>query len=69
MASSFIYRVYSGKKVGQHSEIKLQNTFKYEYKDYCLNGKGYYVLEEDTVDGNCSWLYGGKRCEKYMRWI
>ena len=67
-ASFCIYRAYPEKKVGQHSEIKMQNPCKNEYKDYCVNGECYYVLEEDIVGCNCSWYYGGKRCEKYMWW-
>ena len=65
-ASFCIYWVYLEKKVGQHSEIKIQNPCENEYKYYCLNGECYYVLEEDIVGCNCSWYYARKRCEKCM---
>ena len=36
-------------------------------KKYCLNGGDcYYLIDEDIVSCNCTWLYGGKRCEKYI---
>ena len=63
-ASFCINRVFPGKKVGQHSEINKENPCENENKDYCLNGECYYVLEEGIVGYNCSWLYGGKRCQK-----
>ena len=55
-------------KVGQHSEIKSENPCKKEYKKYCLNGGQGFYLDEDFVGCNCTWLYGGKRCEKCMWW-
>ena len=64
-----IYQVNSEKKVGHHSEIKSGSPCKNEYKKYCLNGgECYYLADEDNVGCNCTWLYGGKRCEKYMWW-
>ena len=33
-----IYQVNSGKKVGHHSEIKIESPCEKEYKTYCLNG-------------------------------
>ena len=62
-----IYHVNSRKKVGHHSEIKSENTCEKEYKKYCLiNGDCYYLVDEDIISCNSAWLYGGKRCEKYM---
>ena len=62
-------QVKSGKKVGQHSEIKSESPCEKEYKKYCMNGgECYYLVDEDKVSCNCTWLCGGKRCEKYMWW-
>ena len=64
-----IYQVNSGKKLGHHSEIKSESTCEKEYKKYCLNGEEFYYLDdEDIVGCNCTWLYGGNRCEKYIWW-
>ena len=64
-----IYEVKSEKKVGHYSEIKSESPCEQEYKNNCLNGgECYYLDEEDIVGCNCTWLCGGKRCEKYMRW-
>ena len=68
-ASFCIYRVYPKKKVGQHSEIKIQSTCENEYKKYCLNGgECYWLIEEDVLGCDYTWFYGGKRCETYMLW-
>ena len=64
-----IYQVNSEKKVGHHCENKSENPCEKGYKKYCLNGgECYYLVDEDIVGCNCTWLYGGKRCEKYMWW-
>ena len=63
-----IYRVHTEKKVGHHSEIKSQSPCKIEYKHYCSNDECYYLVDEDIVGYNCSWWYGGQRCEKYIWW-
>ena len=64
-----IYQVNSGKKVGRHSEIKSGGPCKKEYEKYCLNSvECYYLVDEDIVACNCTWLYGRERCEKYMWW-
>ena len=64
-----IYQVKSEKKVGHHSEIKSESPCEKEYKKYCLNGgECYYLDDEDIVGCNCTFLYGGKRCERYMWW-
>ena len=56
-----IYQVKSEKKVGQHSEIKSESPCEKEYKKYCMNGgECYYLVDEDIVARNCTWLYGGK---------
>ena len=55
------------KKVGHHIEIKSEGSCEKEYKKYCLNGcECFYLVDEDFVACNCTWMYGGKRCEKYM---
>ena len=64
-----IYQVNSDKKVGHDSEIKSESPCENGYKRYCLNGgECYYLADEDVVGSNCTWLYGGKRYEKYMWW-
>ena len=64
-----IYQVNSEKKVGHHSEIKSESPCENEHKKYCLNGgECYYLADEDIVGCNCTWLYGGERCGKYMWW-
>ena len=53
--------------MGHHSEIKSEGPCKKEYRKYCMNeGECFYVVDEDIVACNCTWMYGGKRCEKYM---
>ena len=67
-ASFCIHRVFPGKKIGHHSKIGGQAPFGNEYTKYCLNGgECYYLIDEDIAGCNCTWLYGGKRCEKFMR--
>ena len=64
-----IKQVNSGKKLGHHSEFKSESPFGKEYKKYCLNGSECcYLVDEDNVACNSTWLDGGKRCEKYMWW-
>ena len=61
----FIYQAQTESKMGHHSKIKSQGPRENEYKKYCLSGdECYYLVDEDIVDCNCTWLYGGKRCEK-----
>ena len=49
------YQVTSGKRVGHHSEIKIESPREKEYKKYCLNGgECYYLDEEDIVGCNCT---------------
>ena len=68
-ASFCLCWIYPEKKLGQYSEIKIRNPCENEYKRYWLNGGGsYYIIDEKTVDGNCTWLCGGKLCEKYIWW-
>ena len=53
--------------VGDHSEIKSEGHCEKEYKKYCLNGgECFYLVDEEIVACNRTWMYGGKRCEKYM---
>ena len=62
-----IYQTKSEKKVGHHSEIKSEGLCEKEYKEYCLNGdECFHLVDEDIVACNCTWMYGGKRFEKYM---
>ena len=70
VAASFcIYQSQTENKVGHQSKIKSQGTCKKKYKKYCLNGgECYNLVDEDFVGCNCTWLYGGKRCEKYLWW-
>ena len=68
-ASLCIYQAQTENKVGHHSEIKSQGPCENDYKKNCLNGgECYYLVDEDIVGCNCTCLYGGKRCEKYMWW-
>ena len=68
-ASFCIYQAHTENKVGHHSEIKSESPCEKEYKKYCLNGSEcYYLMDENIVACNCTWLYGGKRCGKYMWW-
>ena len=71
VAANFcIYQAHTENNVGHHSKIKIKVlACENEYKKYCLNGDDcYYLVDEDIVGCNCTWLYGRKRCEKYMWW-
>ena len=69
VAAAGFYTYQVNPKVGQHSEIKGESPSEKEYKKYCMNGGDcYYLVDEDIVACNCTWLFGGKRCEKYMWW-
>ena len=70
VAASFcVYQTPTEKNVGRHSKIKSQGPCRNYYKKFCLNsGECYYPVDEDFVGCNCTWLYGEKRCEKYMWW-
>ena len=68
-ASSRIYQAHAENIVGHHSKIKSQGPCENEHKKYCLNGgECYYLVDGETVGCNCTWLYGGKRGEKYTWW-
>ena len=68
-ASFFSYQTHTENELGHYSEIKSQGPCENDYKKYCLNGgMCYFLVDEDIVGCNCTWLYGGKRCEKYMWW-
>ena len=55
------------RKVGHYSEFKSESPCEKGYKKYCLNGgECYHLDDEDIVTCNCTWLHGGKRCEKYL---
>ena len=70
VAASFcINQTHTENKVGHHSKIKSQGPCENEFKKYCLNnGECHYIVDEDIVGYNCTWLYGAKRCEKDMWW-
>ena len=69
LAADGFYTYQANPKVGQHSEIKRESPCEKECKKFCMNGgECYYLVDEDIVAFNCTWLYGGKRCEKYMQW-
>ena len=70
VAASFcIYPAQTENKVGHHNKIKSQGPCEKEYKKFCLNaGECDFLVDEDIVGCNCTWLYGGKRCGKYMWW-
>ena len=65
VASSFcIYQAHTENKAGHYSKIKSRGPCENEYKKYCLNGgECYYLVDEDIVSCNYTWLYGAKRCE------
>ena len=75
-ADFYTFQVKSETKVGQHSQIKSESPCEKEYiksespcekvyKKYCMNGgECYYLADEDIVGCNCTWMYGGKQCEK-----
>ena len=57
-----IYQVNSETKVGQHSEIESEGPCEKEYKKHCLNGgECFYLVDENIVACNCTWMCGGKR--------
>ena len=52
-----IYQVNSEKKVGHHNEVKSESPCEKEYNKYRLNGgECYYLIDEDIVACNCTWL-------------
>ena len=53
--------------MGHHSKIESQGPCENEYKKYCLNSSDCcYLVDEEIVDCHCTWLFGGKRCEKHL---
>ena len=68
-ASLCINQAHTENRVGPHSKMKSQVPCENEYKKYCLKGgESYYQVDEDILGCNCTWLYGGKRCEKCKWW-
>ena len=67
VASFCVYYAYTENEVGHHSKIKSQSPCENGYEKFCLNClfKGYYLIHEDSVGCNCTWLCGVKGCEKY----
>ena len=69
LAAAGFYTYQVNPKVEQDSEIESESPCENEYKNYCMDrGECYYLADEDIVGCNCTWLYGGERCEKYMWW-
>ena len=67
IAAAGFYTFQVNPKVEQHSEIKSESPCKKEYKKYCLNGgECFYLVDEDIAACSCTWMYRGKRCEKYL---
>ena len=67
IAGFCIYQVNSQKKVGHNSHLKCESLCEKEYSGYCLNsGECYYLIGEGIAGCICTWLNGGKRCEKCM---
>ena len=67
IAATGFYTCQLNPKVGQHSEIKSESPCEKEYKKYCMNGgERFHLVDEDIAACNCTWMYGGKRCEKYL---
>ena len=62
VAASFrIYQAHTEKRVGHHSKIKSQGPCENEYKKFCLNGgECHYLVDEEIVGCNCTWLYAGE---------
>ena len=67
IATSGFYTCQVNPKVEQHKEIKSESPCEKEYKKYCMNGgECFYLVDEDIAACNCTWMYGGNRCEKYL---
>ena len=60
-----IFQFHTEKKVGHHREIGNQYPSDKKHKKFCLITESYYLTDEDIVDSNCSWSYGGQRCENH----
>ena len=59
-ASFCINQAHTENKVRHHSKIRSQGPCENKYKKYCLNGgECLYLVDEDIVGCNCTWLYGG----------
>ena len=55
-----LYEAQTEIKMGNYKKIKSQCPCENEYKKYCLNGgECYYLVDEDIVGSNCTWLFGG----------
>ena len=67
LAVARFYTYQVNPKVEQDSEIKSESPCENEYKKYCLNGgECFYLVDEDIAACNCTWMFRGKRCEKYL---
>ena len=43
--------------------MEIKSSGDIGYKNYCLNGEGYYVVDDDTLSPNCLSNRERKRCE------
>ena len=67
IAAAGFYTCQVNPKVEQHSEIKSESPCEKEYKKHCMNGgEFFYLVDEGIAACNCTWMYGGKRCENYL---
>ena len=67
VAASFcIFQAHTENKVRHQSKIKTQGASENQYKKHCMNsGEFSYLIDEGFAICNCTWLNGGKRCERY----
>ena len=64
-----IYQAHTVNKVVHHSKFKSQGPSQNEHKKYFLKGdENYHPIDETNAGCNCTRLYGGKRCKKFMWW-
>ena len=54
-AGCCLYQVLKEKKMGHHSERKIQSPCEQEREDSCLIGEYYYLAVENVVGCNFSW--------------
>ena len=67
LAAACFYTCQVKPKVEKHREIKKEAPCEKEYKKYCMNGgECFHLVDEGFVACNCTWMYGGNLCEKYM---
>ena len=64
VAASFcIYQTYTENNVDTVKKAPCEN----EYKKFCLNGGDCFCQVDEVIEGCiCTWLFGGKRCERFI---